>query len=76
MVPYIKAYQTELTNAKVIKGRHIKDLKKKEIQNNNIDFFPRVANPSIGELSLGASLSMGSGSHLDRYDCIVAAAFS
>lgn len=26
----------------------------------------RVANPSIGELSLGASLSMGSGSHLDR----------
>ena len=26
-----------------------------------------VANPSIGELSLGpASLSMGSGSHLDR----------
>ena len=27
----------------------------------------RVANPSIGELSLGASLSMGSGTHLDRY---------
>ena len=27
---------------------------------------PRVANPSIGELSLGASLSMGSGTHLDR----------
>lgn len=26
----------------------------------------RVTNPSIGELSLGASLSMGSGSHLDR----------
>jgi len=26
----------------------------------------RVANPSIGELSLGASLSMGSGSHIDR----------
>ena len=28
----------------------------------------RVANPSIGELSLGASLSMGSGSHLDRWE--------
>jgi E3 ubiquitin-protein ligase RNF19A len=27
----------------------------------------RVANPSIGEVSLGASLSLGSGSHLDRY---------
>ncbi len=26
----------------------------------------RVANPSIGEVSLGASLSLGSGSHLDR----------
>ena len=29
----------------------------------------RVANPSIGEVSLGASLSMGSGSHLDRVGC-------
>ena len=74
MVPYIKAYQTELTNATGIKGRHIKDLQKKEIENNNIDIFPRVANPSIGELSLGASLSMGSGSHLDRYVCTVGAA--
>ena len=27
----------------------------------------RVANPSIGEVSLGASLSLGSGSHLDRW---------
>lgn len=31
----------------------------------------RVANPSIGEVSLGASLSMGSGSHLDRVGCIM-----
>ena len=29
----------------------------------------RVANPSIGEVSLGASLSLGSGSHLDRVGC-------
>ena len=29
----------------------------------------RVANPSIGEVSLGASLSMGSGCHLDRVGC-------
>ena len=29
----------------------------------------RVANPSIGEVSLGASLSLGSGSHLDRVEC-------
>merc|ERR1719411_2557545 len=29
----------------------------------------RVANPSIGEVSLGASLSMGPGSHLDRVGC-------
>ncbi len=28
----------------------------------------RVANPSIGEVSLGASLSLGSASHLDRWD--------
>ena len=27
----------------------------------------RVANPSIGEVSLGASLSLGSASHLDRW---------
>jgi len=32
---------------------------------------PRVANPSIGEVSLGASLSMGSGSHLDRVGCVL-----
>jgi len=31
----------------------------------------RVANPSIGEVSLGASLSMGSGSHLDRVGCVM-----
>ena len=31
----------------------------------------RVANPSIGEVSLGASLSMGSGSHLDRVGCVL-----
>ena len=31
----------------------------------------RVANPSIGEVSLGTSLSMGSGSHLDRVGCIM-----
>jgi len=33
---------------------------------NQAELTNRVANPSIGELSLGASLSMGSGSHLDR----------
>lgn len=32
----------------------------------------RVANPSIGEVSLGASLSLGSGSHLDRVGCVLA----
>ena len=32
---------------------------------------PRVANPSIGEVSLGTSLSMGSGSHLDRVGCVL-----
>jgi len=31
----------------------------------------RVANPSIGEVSLGASLSLGSGSHLDRVGCVL-----
>jgi len=31
----------------------------------------RVANPSIGEVSLGASLSLGSGSHLDRVGCLM-----
>jgi hypothetical protein len=30
-----------------------------------------VANPSIGEVSLGASLSMGSGSHLERVGCVL-----
>ena len=29
----------------------------------------KAANPSIGEVSLGASLSLGSGSHLDRVGC-------